>query len=61
MKRVIAAAALSAAFIAMSSFAAEPGPPFSNGPVWDVQQIRTKDGHFDDYIKWVATVWKSYQ
>jgi len=61
MKRVIAAAALSAAFVLTSSLAAEPGPPFSNGPVWDVQQIRTKDGHFDDYIKWVSTVWKSYQ
>ena len=61
MKRVIAAAALSAAFVAVSGFAAEPGPPFSNGPVWDVQHIRTKDGHFDDYIKWVSTVWKTYQ
>ena len=61
MKRVIAAAALSAAFVAVSSFAAEPAPPYSNGPVWDVQHIRTKDGHFDDYIKWVSSVWKSYQ
>jgi hypothetical protein len=61
MKRVIAAAALSVAFLGVSSFAAEPAPPFSNGPVWDVQHIRTKDGHFDDYMKWVSTVWKAYQ
>jgi hypothetical protein len=61
MNRVIAAAALSVAFLGVSSFAAEPAPPFSNGPVWDVQHIRTKDGHFDDYMKWVSTVWKAYQ
>lgn len=61
MKRVIAAAVLSVAFLGVSSFAAAQAPPFSNGPVWDVQHIRTKDGHFDDYMKWVSTVWKSNQ
>lgn len=30
-------------------------------PVWDCQQIRTKDGHFDDYMKWLATDWKQQQ
>lgn len=61
MKRVIAAAALSAAFLATPYLATAQAPPFSNGPVWDVQHIRTKDGHFDDYIKWVSTVWKADQ
>jgi len=33
-------------------------PPFSNGPVWSVTQVKIKDGRFDDYVKWLASVWK---
>ena len=32
--------------------------PYKDGPVTDVSFIRTKPGRFDDYMKWVATVWK---
>ena len=32
--------------------------PYKEGPVTDVAFIRTKPGKFDDYMKWVATVWK---
>ena len=34
---------------------------FSEGPVVMVQSIRTVDGHFDDYMKWLDTVWKAEQ
>jgi hypothetical protein len=61
MKRVILAAALSVAFLGSAVRADAQAPPFSNGPVWDVVHIRTKDGRFDDYIKWVSTAWKQQQ
>jgi hypothetical protein len=34
---------------------------FDNGPVWDLGQIQTKDGHFDDYMKWLSTQWKAQE
>lgn len=33
-------------------------PPFDNGPVWSVTQVKVKDGRFDDYAKWLSNVWK---
>jgi hypothetical protein len=33
-------------------------PAFENGPVWDMAQIQTKDGHQNDYLHWLATDWK---
>jgi len=33
-------------------------PPFENGAVLDVASIQTKDGHFNDYMHWLATDWK---
>ena len=36
-------------------------PSFAKGPVWDYASIKTKDGHFDDYMKWLATEWKAQQ
>jgi len=32
--------------------------PYKDGPVTDVSFVRTKPGKFDDYMKWVDTVWK---
>ncbi len=31
---------------------------YSEGPVVNVARIRTVDGHFDDYMKWLSTTWK---
>jgi hypothetical protein len=61
MKSLVTAAATAAAFLAVPLIAAAAGPPYGNGPVWDCVQVRTKDGHFDDYVKWLATDWKSQQ
>ena len=34
---------------------------YSEGPVVNVGRIRTVDGHFDDYMKWLSTTWKQEQ
>jgi hypothetical protein len=31
---------------------------YTEGPVVNVARIRTVDGHFDDYVKWLDTTWK---
>jgi hypothetical protein len=59
MKTLLAALAASAALLAAPAMAAGgEGPSFENGTVWDYAQIQTKDGHFDDYMNWLATDWK---
>jgi len=35
--------------------------PFTEGPVVNVASIRTVDGKFDDYMKWLSTTWKQEQ
>lgn len=59
---------LTAAVAALSLFAVSPAlaadddvPSFDKGPVWDFAQVQTKDGHFDDYMKWLATQWKAQE
>ena len=61
MKYSFAALAISAALLASPAFAAGDGPTFENGPVWDYAQVKTKDGHFDDYMKWLSTDWKKQE
>jgi hypothetical protein len=62
MKSYIALAFASAAMLASSVAAlAEDARSYDNGPVWDVEAILTKPGHFDDYMKFVATTWRSEQ
>jgi hypothetical protein len=34
---------------------------YTEGPVVNVARIRTVDGKFDDYMKWVDTTWKQEQ
>lgn len=60
MKRVFAALAALCALIALPTLAASDRG-YDNGPVWDVGAIQTKDGHFDDYMKFVTTTWKTQQ
>ena len=53
-----------ATFIALSctSFAAMADDhAYSEGPVVNVASIRTMDGHFDEYMNWLATTWKQQQ
>jgi len=43
---------------ALSTASYADGTHYSDGPVVNVAAIRTVDGHFDDYMKWLATTWK---
>jgi len=62
MKTLFAAIAASAMLTVIPALAAEDnGPSFENGPVWDFAQVQTKDGHFDDYMKWLSTEWKAQE
>jgi hypothetical protein len=35
--------------------------PYTEGTVSQVSAIRTLNGHFDDYMTWIDTVWKKEQ
>jgi len=62
MKPYLAAIAVSAALLGASiSASAQDARPYANGPVWDVSAIQTKDGHFDEYMKYLSTGWKAQQ
>jgi len=57
---------LIASLLAATAWAAAPAlaqdeRPYDNGPVWVLSNIQTKTGHFDDYMRYVATSWKAKQ
>ena len=59
MRYSLAALAASVAFAVAPALAQDDNmPAFENGPVWDIASVQTKDGHFDDYMRWLATDWK---
>ena len=33
---------------------------YENGSVWTITYVKTKPGHFDDYLKDLSMVWKKY-
>ncbi len=35
--------------------------PYENGPVWQISQVTTKPGRFEDYMKFVAGPWRAEQ
>jgi len=56
-----ACAALLALTLLSSSGVYADGRNWNDGPVVSVASIRTVDGHFDDYMRWLATTWKKEQ
>ncbi|HSC17861.1 MAG TPA: hypothetical protein VLC74_03005 [Rhizomicrobium sp.] len=59
MKYSLAALAASIALAVAPAMAQDQNAPsFENGVVLDVASIQTKDGHFNDYMHWLATDWK---
>lgn len=58
-RSLIAGSLLSLALTAPVTFA--NGTHFDDGPVVNVSFIRTVDGHFDDYMQWLATSWKKQE
>lgn len=63
MKRVplLCAAAALVGLSSLSTLAYADGRDWSDGPVINVASIRTVDGHFDDYMHWLATTYKKQQ
>ena len=49
------------ALTTLASVALADGRDWSDGPVINVSSIRTVDGHFDDYMHWLATGYKKTQ
>ncbi|MBV8741777.1 MAG: hypothetical protein JOZ12_08310 [Sinobacteraceae bacterium] len=63
MKRlsaIIGALALLAGTAAAPAVYAD-GRDWNDGPVVNVASIRTVDGHFDDYMHWLATTYRKQQ
>jgi hypothetical protein len=60
LNRFAAYAALAAlACTSVSAFADDHS--YTEGAVVNVARIRTVDGKFDDYVKWLDTTWKAQQ
>jgi hypothetical protein len=59
--RILLAAFAASTMLAATAIAADEAPSYEKGPVWDFGQIQTKDGHFDEYMKWVSTAWKAQE
>ena len=55
----VTAALLTATTLAAPAYA--DGPDWKDGPVINVASIRTVDGHFNDYMHWLATAYKKQQ
>ena len=51
------AALVCLAFTSVSALADDHA--YTEGPVVNVASIRTVDGKFDDYMKWLSTTWKA--
>jgi len=61
MTRVFCAAGALLALTTLSTTALADGRDYNDGPVINVSSIRTVDGHFDDYMHWLATGYKKQQ
>jgi hypothetical protein len=48
-------------FSTLASPAYADGKDWNDGPVINVASIRTVDGHFDEYMHWLATTYKKQQ
>jgi hypothetical protein len=61
IKHQFAVMAAFAGLACMSVSAYADDHAYTEGPVVNVARIRTLDGHFDDYVKWLDTTWKQEQ
>jgi hypothetical protein len=59
--RIACGASALAVLISLSSLAYADGRNFSDGPVINVAFVRTLDGHFDEYMQFLATTYKKQQ
>jgi hypothetical protein len=49
------------ALLFLATLAYADGRNYNDGPVVNVSAIKTVDGHFDDYMQWLATTWKKQE
>jgi hypothetical protein len=61
IKLRLAACAAFAGLVCTSGAAFADDHAYTEGPVVNVTRIRTVDGKFDEYMKWLATTWKAEQ
>jgi len=61
MTRVFCAAGALVSLTSLATTAYADGRDWNDGPVINVASIRTVDGHFDDYMHWLATTYKKQQ
>ena len=61
LTRRLAAIAALPALAALTTSAFADGRDFNDGPVVNSAYIRTVEGHFDDYMHWLATTYKKQQ
>jgi hypothetical protein len=61
IKNKFAAIAALTGLACMSVSAYADDHAYTEGSVVNVARIRTVDGHFDDYMKWLDTTWKQEQ
>jgi hypothetical protein len=61
MKNRIATYAAFAVLAGTSVSALADDHAYTEGAVVNVSRIRTVDGKFDDYMRWIDTVWKAQQ
>ncbi len=59
--RTLAATAVAASLLTVGSAAFADDHPYTEGTVSQVSSIRTVEGHFDEYMAWIDTVWKKEQ
>jgi hypothetical protein len=61
MTRIFCAAGALLSLTSLATIARADGRDYNDGPVINVASIRTVDGHFDDYMHWLATGYKKQQ
>src|SRR6202051_1565227 len=61
LKHRFAAMAAFASLVCMSVPALADDHAYTEGSVMNVARIRTVDGKFDEYMKWLDTTWKQEQ
>jgi len=61
IRRILYAVGAVLSFGSLATVAYADGRDWNDGPVQNVTFIRTVDGHFDDYMHWLATTYKKQQ
>jgi hypothetical protein len=61
LSHVICTTSALLALTTLTTTAYADGRDWNDGPVINVASIRTVDGHFDDYMHWLATTYKKQQ